>query len=333
MNAKRYNSIDLWKLIMAFCVVALHTIKLEQSKLTIINELNDSFVNMAVPFFFIASGFLLAKKLQLPLHKEENIDIIKNYLIRIVKLYLIWNIIYLPLAIIGFILEKSTPLMSIYLYLRGLFLVGQQYNSWPLWYLLSTIYSLLFIIFLLKRKQSLKTITIIGAILFLLGIGLTYISDYTGQEVMIINVIKRILSLTISSGRIFSGMFYIPMGMMFSKKSLTSSYCWILLLAGYIINVLITQPHISSILISLSSIGLFGIVSSISFKDSIVYPFIRKMSTVIYFIHMYVWSIYYKLIYNHKTFGLDSFFVTAIISSMIAIVYLLLKKRYKSKVT
>jgi energy-converting hydrogenase Eha subunit C len=128
-------------------------------------------------------------------------------------------------------------------------------------------------------------------------------------------------------------MFYIPMGMMFSKKSLKSSYCWILLLAGYIINVLITQPHISSILISLSSIGLFGIVSSISFKDSIVYPFIRKMSTVIYFIHMYVWSIYYKLIYNHKTFGLDSFFVTAIISSMIAIVYLLLKKRYKSKVT
>jgi surface polysaccharide O-acyltransferase-like enzyme len=333
MNAKRYNSIDLWKLIMAFCVVALHTITLEQSKLIIINELYDSFVNMAVPFFFIASGFLLAKKLQLPLHKEENINIIKNYLIRIVKLYLIWNIIYLPLAIIGFILDKSTPLMSIYLYLRGLFLVGQQYNSWPLWYLLSTIYSLLFIIFLLKRKQSLKTITIIGAILFLLGIGLTYISDYTGQEVMIINVIKRILSLTISSGRIFSGMFYIPMGMMLSKKSLKSSYCWILLLAGYIINVLITQPHISSILISLSSIGLFGIVSSISFKDSIVYPFIRKMSTVIYFIHMYVWSIYYKLIYNHKTFGLDSFFVTAIISSMIAIVYLLLKKIYKGKVT
>jgi peptidoglycan/LPS O-acetylase OafA/YrhL len=83
---------------------------------------------MAVPFFFIASGFLLAKKLQLPLHKEENIDIIKKYLIRIVKLYLIWNIIYLLLAIIGFILEKSTPLMSIYLYLRGLFLVGQQYT-------------------------------------------------------------------------------------------------------------------------------------------------------------------------------------------------------------
>lgn len=318
---------------MAFCVVALHTITLEQSKLTIINELYDSFVNMAVPFFFIASGFLLAKKLQLPLHKEENIDIIKKYLTRIVKLYLIWNIIYLPLAIIGFILDKNTLLMSIYLYLRGLFLLGEQYNSWPLWYLLSTIYSLLFIIFLLKRKQSLKTITIIGAILFLLGIGLTYISDYTGQEIMIINVIKRILSLTISSGRIFSGMFYIPMGMMFSKKSLKSSYYWILLLAGYIINVLITQPHISSILISLSSIGLFGIVSSISFKDSIVYPFIRKMSTVIYFMHMYVWSIYYKLIYNHKTFGLDSFFVTAIISSMIAVVYLLLKKKYKGKVT
>ena len=38
MNAKRYNSIDLWKLIMAFCVVALHTITLEQSKLIIINE-------------------------------------------------------------------------------------------------------------------------------------------------------------------------------------------------------------------------------------------------------------------------------------------------------
>ena len=43
---------------------------------------------------------------------------------------------------------------SVLMYIRGFFFWGEQYNSWPLWYLLSTVYALMLILLLLRRKLS-----------------------------------------------------------------------------------------------------------------------------------------------------------------------------------
>lgn len=50
------------------------------------------------------------------------------------------------------------------------------------------------------------------------------------------------------------------------------------------------------------------------------------MSTVVYFTHMYIWTIYYMLIYGETTFGIDCFLVTAGVSLFIAFLYVYLKK-------
>ena len=76
-----YNSLDVCKLLMAFCVVAIHTCPLEHCDVIVINDIYDSFVSMAVPFFFLSSGFLLAKKFEFPLLAQENINIIKKQLL------------------------------------------------------------------------------------------------------------------------------------------------------------------------------------------------------------------------------------------------------------
>ena len=97
---KNYNSIDLWKLIMAICVVALHTNPLINCKNYIILSIYFSIVKMAVPFFFLTSGFLLGKKMNKEISNEL---IVKSYLQKILKLYFKWMLIYTPLTIYHFI--------------------------------------------------------------------------------------------------------------------------------------------------------------------------------------------------------------------------------------
>lgn len=53
----QYNNIDLIKFIMAFAVVAIHTNPLVDCKNDIVQIVYNNIVNMAVPFFFLTTGF------------------------------------------------------------------------------------------------------------------------------------------------------------------------------------------------------------------------------------------------------------------------------------
>ena len=247
--------------------------------------------------------------------------ILKEYLLKTLKLYLIWTVVYFPLAIYHFVSESIQPIQAVLLYLRGFFLVGEQYNSWPLWYLLSTIYALLWIILLLKHNLKFRWILYIGALIFLISIFITFFTGYNGNLPTPILFAQKILQKSIVQGRIFIGMFYIPVGMYFSKQSLPNHIAWILTICGFLTNAVIENTIISSVLIAITTIGLFDIITKLRLSNLPFYYMARKMSTVIYFIHMYVWSIYYKLVYGEKTFGFDCFVVTSFICITIAFIY------------
>ena len=90
-NTKRLNGIDVMKLFMAFIVIFIHT-----SLAKIINgEVAYSclviFQKAAVPFFFICNGYFAG------VSKRNNY---KAYAFRFAKMYVIWRIIYVPLALI-----------------------------------------------------------------------------------------------------------------------------------------------------------------------------------------------------------------------------------------
>lgn len=168
-NNPKFNSIDLFKLIMAICVVAIHTEPLAKCTNETVYVMYESFVDMAVPFFFLAAGFLLQNKIELA-GCNSNIDqisIIKAYLIKIIKFYLIWSLVYLLLDVYHYVIVGQTNIITwALLYIRGFFFIGQHYNSWQLWYLLSTIYALLLLIMLLKvAKLNLKQMVIIGTVI------------------------------------------------------------------------------------------------------------------------------------------------------------------------
>ena len=59
---EKYNAIDLFKLIMAVCVIAIHTNPLYECNSKAVISIYNTLVGVANPFFFLSSGYLIGKK-------------------------------------------------------------------------------------------------------------------------------------------------------------------------------------------------------------------------------------------------------------------------------
>lgn len=93
-----FNSIDLMKFIFALLVIAIHFPPLVDIS-NIVNWALIQFVaRLAVPFFFICSGYLLFRKTDLA-NKEKTQARIKRYTLRIIKMLIIWYLLYFPLIL------------------------------------------------------------------------------------------------------------------------------------------------------------------------------------------------------------------------------------------
>ena len=88
---KNYDRLDAGKLFMAICVVAIHTHPLEFCTLESVNRLYNVFIYTAVPYFFLATGFLLGEKMKAKSNCEKA-AVFKQYSHKTIRLNLIWNI-------------------------------------------------------------------------------------------------------------------------------------------------------------------------------------------------------------------------------------------------
>lgn len=305
---------------MAFAVVAIHTHPLENCTNGFINNVFSNFFELAVPFFFVASGYLLALKISYP-YEIEDISIIKQKLIKIVKMYIIWMIIYTPLTVFHNIKEGTSLSIFCLVYIKNLIFVGEQYNSWPLWYLLSTIYSLILIINLMRLKIKPSGMLIISLLFAFISFGTDWLSTTAMQLLAIFQLIQKVIKLSIYSGRIFRGMIYIPLGMILAQYRLNMPTNILMLVIGFVSRCYFENATIDSFLLILTVIGFWGIIEKIELPNSNIFRALRSASTAIYLIHMYIWSLYYFAVYKEKTYGMDSFLFTAIVSLILAFIY------------
>jgi len=325
-----HNSIDLFKFIMAFVVVAIHTAPLVVCENEIITKAYYFLIELAVPFFFLSTGYLLGLKMDYPFKEDKDSNVIRKRALRILRMYISWMLIYTPLAVFGFLIEGRTVRYSIYLYLRGFFFLGEQYNSWQLWYLLVMFYALVVIYFLIRKKISHKGLLIIAAIFSFLSILLDYFMNIDIDLLpSSLFRIRDVFEHTIVYGRFFSGLVYIPVGICISCRKIPKIINWGLFVSSFILNYIFEGRFITGYLVIFASVGLFGIIEAIKLKDRPVYSTLRMSSTVIYFIHMYVWTLYYFLVYHQRMLGPDSFIVTSLLSLLISMLYICIKKRFR----
>lgn len=157
---ENYGGLDLFRLIAAILVIAIHT-----SPLTSFSSNADFFLTRilartAVPFFFMMTGqFVVSRFLNSTVGRDDRL---KKYLKKVSILYAIAILIYIPIGIYA----GNYHNLSAYGFFRMLVFDGTFYH---LWYFPASIIGVTFI-YLMSRIMSLKSMFILSGLLYLLGL-------------------------------------------------------------------------------------------------------------------------------------------------------------------
>jgi len=324
-----YPAIDIAKFIMAIFVVAIHADPMMHCGNQVAQAVYRCLVQSAVPFFFLAAGFLLVKKAEA--QAADLRSVIHRHLKKTIKLYCIWHIIYLPLAIYHFYTNDYSVLRGILVTIRSVLLVGKNFYSDILWYLLSSIYALLFISALLKRRMSISRITAWCVPVYLFGIFYNYIIRYGKRISSISYVFFKLLDTALSSGRIFTGFLFVALGMLIAQKKPPFLLSLTLLIGGFIGNYHLTGVA-RNLMMGVQSIGTFMVVSAISLPSSPAYLYLRKSSTNIYFLHQWVMFVFCFFAGNIYWRGPDIFLGTLSVTMVLSAFWIYFQNHSRKRV-
>lgn len=154
-NSYYYGMVDLLRLVFAIAVMMIHTMALESISKDLWIATSMGICRLAVPFFFIVSGYFLYKRIQSP--KEP-----KTTLKRLLILYATWVLIE-SITLFPIVLNiLKMPLITIIIRFLFIGVTGS------LWYISSLIITI-FIIAPLLKKDKILPLLIIGLILYLFG--------------------------------------------------------------------------------------------------------------------------------------------------------------------
>lgn len=197
-TTKNYGGLDRFRVAAAILVVAIHT-----SPLASINESADFFLTrvlarIAVPFFLMVTGQFVAARFWDA--SAEGASALKKYLAKITLLYIACMILYLPIGIYAGHYKD----MTIGSALRILAFDGTFYH---LWYFPAAILGIL-LVYLMSRFLSLPLVTVVSAVLYVIGL---FGDSYYGiaQKVPIIENVYGFLFQISSYTR--NGLFFAPL--------------------------------------------------------------------------------------------------------------------------
>lgn len=145
---------DLLKFLMSLGVVWIHC-----------GDVSMPFLGWIVPAFFALSGFFLFHKV---FSTSAPIAAVEGWWKKTLKLYLIWTLIFLPYAVVGFWRDGLPFLTGAAAWLRNVIFRGENYMSWPLWYLLGMLQAGFIIWLWVKCKAPFWMLCIIALLFWLL---------------------------------------------------------------------------------------------------------------------------------------------------------------------
>ena len=283
VNKQAYNNIDCIKVCMAVLVVATHTSFFSFIKSPEIYKAVFTSLSVKVPFFYAASGFLVWNKVY-DASNEDKLCRLKGWICKTLRLYLIWTLIYMPFTIYGFYLDGLSPLKSIGVFFRNFLLVGQNFYSWQLWYLLGTLVAAIIVYLLIKVKCKLILMYCLAAVFAIIGILL----DYCASNNYLHDLTSLYFKLfTTTRNGFFQGFPYIMIGISVANDGIIKSkgkLCLILLLA-FIAHML--EFKLATFIMTYA---LFSLVIQFDLRprQDQLYKHFRLASTVVYLVHM-IW--------------------------------------------
>lgn len=278
-EVKEFSYVDYMKLLLACFVIGIHTWLSSACQNELATKILNLLFSIAVPYFFICSGFFLFRN-------DERVDTnhrMIQYVKSIISMYIIWTFIYLPFTIYSYYADGLNFRQGILAFIRGFLFIGEHSYSWPLWYLLALITAVALIYCMRQLHFKSFTVIIVGFITFLLGHYINYLHfnafDLIGHP-NIIDMYFKIFPNTRNG--LFFGLFYVSLGLIiahFGRIKNPIVNISIIIIGGCLAyqKFLVGMPLLIFALFSLT-------LSESKFSKGAVTC--RKISTVFYFTHM-----------------------------------------------
>lgn len=295
MEKKQYNNIDLFKIIFAIVVVMIHTGPFRDISETANWYFSNTVGNLAVLFFFVTSGFLLFGKLG-NCDADSRGKVVKKYLVHIIKMYLIWCVIWIPWKALNYYNVGSFTIVDFVLYIRDIILVS---GGDALWYL-PALATAVGAVYLLRYKLNIPKPAIVFLALILYAAGCLTSSWYKLFEGNIIVETYYNIFVSVDNG-ILSGMVFVAIGMIIAENEKNTNILFDAIGVIVLFSLMVIECHIinkmglnregaANIVVLPGAIFfMFRLILSIKIdgKEE-VFRKLRDYSTLIYLSHCFI---------------------------------------------
>lgn len=277
---KKQITLDKFKIICSILIIAIHTYPFLAINENLDFIFTHIFCRIGVPFFLMVTGFFVLPK------ALENRESLIKYTIKIIKIYAICILLYLPINIYA---GKFSGIGVTGL-LKEIFINGTFYH---LWYFPALILGIWITYFLIKHLKVNKAI-FVCAILYIIGLfGDSYYGIAQKSDILrnIYNIIFNIFDYT------RNGLFYVPIFLILGyimkqlKLNLSKSTNIVLLLIllilmiceGFVLHHFNLQKWDSMyIMLIPTMILIFNLIMQNNNENN---KKLRNISTVIYIVH------------------------------------------------
>ena len=333
IKENNYVLIDVLKFICALFVVGIHSNIMNDVNNTIQWYIMHLFFRIAVPFFFIASGFLFGKKI---LKGEEGLkNITTKQIKRLLIPFIFWMLVGLPYVIMT--MTGDNILIIILKILRQV-----VFYPWgALWFTLALIVAILMEYYFLKKKK-LKIAIVLGIVFYIIALlGNSYYFVLEGTPLKGLMDIYRKVCITTRNG-VFEAFPIFTIGVYIASKEksiervsnskLAFSFILIILIQILEVTFIRNCNYIDDHSLFITTIFIVSIMLMICIKfRSVKLKFVnnkllRNLSTGIYFLHSPI--LQYTSILNLKITNWQMFFITIFLSITICLILYKINNKY-----
>ncbi len=196
----QYPLVDYMRVMMAVFVIVLHTSPMLDFSKSVEWILRNCVTIIAVPFFFIATGFFAG----------TNTVSIGKSVKKLIRLYVLWSLVYLPFSILRL---EYTGVKGVFEYLWSFIAYG-SYDT--IWYLLASAVGLLVSVFSLEKLGVKKTLLLAAVFHIIALLGTAYSGLIEGRVIWKAYVLYLSVFNTFKTG-VFFAFIYILIGILIKK--------------------------------------------------------------------------------------------------------------------
>lgn len=336
MKIRNFYAINIMKIICIILIICMYTSMFSSLSNTMNFIIVQLLAKIAFPFFFIYASFFFFRKIDfsIPLSDYQNKKRLISYIINIIKLYVIWTILYLPFTIFSWI-EEGVTFMNFIEYIRDFLFVG----SYPhLWVFPALIFAIVLVYYLLQRFKA-SEIFVMAFICYLIGMLINVYGNFLIELPIIGNLIEVYKNIFLTSmNGFFYAFIFILLGMKLSLKRIPLKISNIskrltIFVVFYIIEVCLLSwlgyTNIDTYMyLNLIPLTYFLFLLLMQFHDSKQNQLIDYYSVLVYLVQFYAIEVCKQIVIIHDYYFI-CLFIIILISGTISFMILNNSKKHR----